>query len=513
MGAERVNQVSQRSSGTSSRSTPVTVLLVVGASIGILSYILLALQRIGYPYELTYFEGSTIEVTARLVDGLPLYGPPSPEFVSWPYPPMYFWLTGAASDVFGLSLPTMRWVSFTASLVVLALMAAIVWRVTSSRVAALLGAGLYAATYRVAGAWADTARIDSVFLAWLLGSVLVAMRARTWRGGIAVGLLVVAAFLTKQNAILAAAPVLIALLIRRRAVGVSAAATAVVGCAATVVIGDLVTDGWYSPYVVFQLLGHPLAPQWLLGFWFVDVLLPFALVAVAGTWLAIRHRESLRIPRISTIGDQSLIVFAAIMGLLLAGLAGRLHEGGTTNVAMPTHVAMAIALAIGLHAATSSGVLSDVEGWVLGCVVIGQMIVLMFWRTGLVPTIADRAAGDAFISALASARGPVSIPSHPYYARLAGIPTAASSIAVVDLMASRSNRARDDLASQLPWSLSGYNLVIADSPDDAARLGPELERDFTLVSTDIVPGDLFEPVSDVPAKPSLVFVRTVEFAP
>ena len=126
------------------------------------------------------------------------------------------------------------------------------------------------------------------------------------------------------------------------------------------------------------------------------------------------------------------------------------------------------------------------------------------------PTAADRAAGDALIAEVGSVRGQVLIPSHPYYARLAGIPTTASSIAVVDLMASRPNRARDALESQLPWSLAGYSMIIADSPDDAARLGPMLERDFTLVSTDIVPGDAFEPVTDVPAKPSLVFVRTSE---
>ena len=81
---------------------------------------------------------------------------------------------------------------------------------------------------------------------------------------------------------------------------------------------------------------------------------------------------------------------------------------------------------------------------------------------------------------------------------------------MVDLLASRPSRARDAVASQLPWSLAGYAVVIADSPDDASRLGPELQRDFTLVTADVLPGDDFTPVTDVPAKPSLVYVRNTE---
>jgi len=46
-----------------------------------------------------------VEVTARVVQGQPLYGPPSTDFTPWPYPPMYFWLTGLVARVIGLSLP------------------------------------------------------------------------------------------------------------------------------------------------------------------------------------------------------------------------------------------------------------------------------------------------------------------------------------------------------------------------------------------------------------------------
>ena len=78
------------------RDRPLRLGPVVLATVGlasVLAYVVVALQRISYPYELTYFEGSTVEVTARVVAGEPLYGPPTTAFVPWPYPPLYFWLT------------------------------------------------------------------------------------------------------------------------------------------------------------------------------------------------------------------------------------------------------------------------------------------------------------------------------------------------------------------------------------------------------------------------------------
>jgi len=107
------------------------VLAAVGLA-SVAAFVVVALQRLSYPYELTYFEGSTVEVTARVVAGQPLYGPPTTAFVSWPYPPLYFWVTGALARLTGLDLPTMRLVSFAASLAVLVLLAMVVRRTGGS---------------------------------------------------------------------------------------------------------------------------------------------------------------------------------------------------------------------------------------------------------------------------------------------------------------------------------------------------------------------------------------------
>lgn len=495
--------------------TPARWLFVLAGGLGIVGYVVPALRRVSYPYELSFFEGSTVEVTGRLVDGLTLYGPPSPEFTPWPYPPMYFWITAGAADLLGLSLPTMRVVSFAASLAVLALIGVAVHRLTGSVPAALLGAGLYAATYRVGGAWADTARVDSLLLAVAMALIVVAMRARTWRGGLAVGALVAVGFLTKQNALIAAAPVLAVLLLHRRQAGIVAAAVGMGGAALSVLLGDVTTDGWYSPYVVGQLLGHPMRAEWFLWFWLVDVLLPFALIVVVVALLAWRHRDiraRTSWPGWAAHSQESAVALAGVLGLLLAALAGRLHEGGSSNVAMPVHLAMAMVVAVVMYRFAVSGLLSRPELWLLGGVAVVQVLALQLWRTGIVPTSADRDAGDAFIADLEELPAPVLVTSHPYYARLAGQPPASSTIAVVDLLDTRSTRARDELAAQLPWPLDGVNTVVADNEATSYLFGDALEREFTLVDSEIIPGDDFVPVNDVPVKPQLVYVRTSEVA-
>jgi len=491
---------------------PSQWLFVVAGAAGLVGYLIPAVRRVGYPYELSFFEGSTVEVTGRLLDGLSLYGPPSAQFTPWPYPPLYFWVTSAVADLMGLSLPALRWVSFVASIVVLVLVGVVARRLTGSTAVAVLAAGLYAATYRVAGAWADTARVDSLLLALLMAAVVVAMRARTWWGGVAVGLLVVAAFLTKQNAAIAAAPMLVALVVRRPRVGAVAAAVAVVGGVGSVVVGEVVTDGWYAPYVVSQLLGHDARLQWLAYLPVVDVLAPFALIVVAVVVTAYRHRAGLLARRPHRLTDEEVVVAGAVIGLLLAALAGRLHDGGSANVAMPAHLATALMLAVALGRLVSSGLVGRAEQWIIGTLVLGNVLLLQFWLIGIVPTSADRAAGDAFIAALAELPGPVVVASHPHYARLAGGSPAASTIPVVDLLDTRSTKARNSLIEQLPWTLDGVNTLVVDNEATSYLFGPALDRDFTLVDEALITGEDFIPVTDVPVRPTRVYVRTTELA-
>jgi hypothetical protein len=494
------------------RSGPVA-LAAVGVG-SVLAYVMVVLQRVGYPYELTYFEGSTVEVTARVAAGQPLYGPPTTQFTPWPYPPLYFWVTGLLARLAGVDLVTLRAVSIAASLAVLVLLVVIVRRAGGSTNAGLAAAGLYAATYRVSDAFADTGRVDSLLLALLLAAVLVGLRARTWRGGAALGALLLLAFLAKQNALLVAAPVLLWLLVRRRPVGVGATVTLAVGVVGSTLVGNLLTDGWYARYVVFQLPSQSWVVRWLWDFWWQDLMLPFAVsvatvaAIVAAIVLAGRRSGTATGRGVFRLTDDHAYLLAVAVGLVLASWAGRMHDGGAANVAMPAQLAAAGALGLLLAAwlrswSPSSGALGAVAA-----VLAVQVVVMTFWRLDVVPSSADRAGGDRFVETLRELPGTVLVPTHPYYLRLADRPTHASLIAVDDVL--RSGGGTERMAGVVPWNLDGVSAVVLDNESDVGVFGSSLTRDFTLVTAQVVPEGELVPLSDLPARPSLLYVRTSE---
>ncbi|MEO7236906.1 MAG: glycosyltransferase family 39 protein [Lapillicoccus sp.] len=492
------------------RGTSAAWVLGAVALLPVLAYLVTAVPRLGYPYELTYFEGSTVEVMARVVAGEPLYAAPTTTWTPWPYPPLYFWLCAALAHLTGVGLLPMRLVSLVASLVAFALVALIVRRHTGRTVAGLVAAGLFAATYRVSGVWFDTARVDSLLLALLLLAVYAGMRTRTWRGGLVLGGVLFLAFLTKQNTLIVAAPMLLWLGVRRRPVGVSATAMLGVTVVGSTVLGDLTTDGWYSRYVVHQLTSQAWDYQWFTGFWTRDLVGPFSVslvVVVVGlaVWWRRGHRPAGRLP-----SDDAAYLLACVVGLVGTSWAARLHEGGYANVSMPAQAGVAVVVGCLLGWFLRSARLTRVVVTGLALTFLVQAGVMAAYQPTVLPTAADRAAGDRFVATLQRLPGRVLVPTHPYYLRLAGLPTHASAIAIYDIY--RSGGGRQLLSAVLPWNLDGVSAVVLDNTSDVGMFGDDLTRQFTLVTDTLVPPGVFAPLSDLPAHPTVLYVRTSELS-
>ncbi len=386
-------------------------------------------------------------------------------------------------------------------------------------------AGVYAATYLPSGLWADTGRPDSLLVLLLLLSVWVAMRAKGIGSGVALGIVLLLATATKQNAGLVAALLVLGVLLTRRRAGAAAVVTYAGLLGTGLLVAQTWTDGWFWEYAVTLLPSHSIVWHNLVTFWVLDVglvLAPTLLVIVTGL-RAVARTAGLRVRDRrwwSALPEQqsaAVVLGLGVLGLALAGWAGRLHSGGASNVFMPAYAG--IALIAGLAVAAVLGQRAHNAGtgrrWppsggqlvvVLG--LAGQVALSVPFLGAAVPTPADRQAGDAVVAAIGRLPGRVLHLDHPHYLWLAGKASNAQLVAVTDLLRAADSRARRALVTSIPVTLRHTDVVLLDRPDDESLFEPTLSAEFVRLPG---PGSadpaVFSPVGGVDGRPSVVWVR------
>jgi hypothetical protein len=431
------------------------------------SYLVVALARVAYPYDLEWMEGGVLEHVARVLHGQPLYVPPSLEFTPYIYAPLYYYVGALFAKLFGLRLLALRMVSILASVGVLGLIAALTHARTRSRLGALVAAGLFAALFKRADAFFDLARVDSLALFFLLFALWMLLANE--RREVAASVLFAAAFFTKQSLLLVVLPVTLARAWSLR----GPRRFACVGCfGALAAAGSLAlhlrTQGW-STYYMFSLPGsHAWAREFWLRYWYRDLL---AVVPIAMAAAALRLAGTRQIPA------ASLLERAAVLGSLLESWLSRLHGYAAANVLMPVYACLAwqTGVALGwLDGPAPAPATRRLARW--ACLAQLALLVFPTWR--LVPTAADREAGAALVARLAAVPGPVLIPAHPHLARLAGKRTYAQQMAVVDVMRGRPRQVADALAADIRRRLRAreFAAVILDLDQD--WLEPDLDASY-----------------------------------
>ena len=432
---------------------------MVGALWYLGSYLVVALARIAYPYDLEWMEGGMLEHVARVLRGQPLYVPPSVEFTPFIYSPLYYYVAAVFAKLFGLRLLALRMVSLIASVGVLWLIAVLAHGRTRSRLGALVAAGLFAALFQRAGAFFDLARVDSLALFFVLLAIWMLLAGE--RRDVVVGVLLAAAFFTKQSTLLVAMPVALARTVSLRGPRRFLCIACFVALAAAGSVWlHLRTQGW-STYYIFSLpASHAWKPEFWVRYWWDDL---FKVVPIAMAALLFRFAGTTT----PGVPAASLVERAAVLGSLLESWLSRLHEYGAANVLMPAYACLAwqTGVALGwLNRPASASATRRLAGW--ACVV--QLALLWFpaWRQ--VPSAADRAAGAALVARLAAIPGPVLIPCHPHLARLAGKATYAQQMALVDVMRGQPRRVADALAADIRRRLRArdFAAVVVDVDQD-----------------------------------------------
>jgi hypothetical protein len=373
-----------------------------------------------------------------------------------------------------------------------------------------VAACLFAATFRISGAWFDIARVDSLFLFLLLaGLYAFDSPAVLVRSLVAPLLLFLSAF-TKQPALIVAIALSVVTLLTRQGFE-RVAFPCVFGTlfAGSFLIMNALTDGWYQ-YYVFEMPGqHSIESVYLLGFWTGDIAGNVAIAlgfCLFGAWSLVRERSAPGVP-------QRIVADVCILGsLFVVSYLSRIHSGGYNNVLMSVYAGIAIYFGIGLNAALDAVLKADGRGSgarlaILGAAIL-QFLWLFYWPQLQVPSRADREQGERILQRVAEIPGEVYWSDHPWYLQMIDKPTQAQEMAIFDVVrASGSAQWRQLLEGEMAAVVAEgrYAAFVFDFQDFPHRV-PGFGDHYELVDADLS-GDAFRTVTGWDRRPRFLYVR------
>jgi hypothetical protein len=460
-------------------SVRFALLGVAALIVGITAYAIA--MRLAYPFGLEWMEGEMVVHVARLLHGEPIYVAPTLSFVPFGYPPLYYYVSlAAATFVDGGFLP-LRIVSVASTVVTLVAIVAIV-KPVSGWTAAIGAAAAFAGAYAASDAWFDLGRVDSLYVAMLALCYLVAIRAATARRWAMAGALAALAFMTKQPAIVALAPVVIYLLVVDRRGALAFCATFGVLTGAAVTLLSIISDGWYWYYVFdvprLRLAVSPRSAH-AISFWTAD-LLPFAIALVGGMAVAVRRHDWRHI--------------ALLTGLIISAWFTRLEGGAWNNAVIPAYLAAAVLFGLLLR----SGEPAPLARHVIALV---QLLLLLYDPRPFIPSRRHIAEGEMLLHSLRSMRTPVLVLDHGHWATQAGLAEFAHGWAVTDVVWADRGVTGKTLESEIRDAIAHRRFATIILDDERSWFFKDVEQHYRKTGQVIAPA----PVSGAARRPLLVY--------
>jgi len=482
-------------------------LLLLLALAYLVEFVIMACFRLRYPFELEWLEGSIVDYIQRIMAGQSIYVSPSIDFTCYQYPPLYYLVSAGACYLFGVGFFALRTVSFLATLGAFAIIAYLVKRETKTWFWGVIAAGLYAGTFQAAGGWFDLARVDSLFLFFLLAAICAArfMQRRTLYAA-ATACLFLLAFFTKQSALFPAAAIITytALVDWRRALVLGGIFT----IAAAILIArlDYANDGWYF-YYTFRLLGqHAILKDKWIGFWTHDLMpaLPIAFIAAILFFGVV----------VRTLDRSKAFYLFIGAGAILASWTARLHEGSFENALMPAFAILAIVFTLALHQAIAKTTERRPRYpraiiIALYALCITQMLVLEYDPRKQIPTQSDRQAGYKFIELLRSFDGAIYVPYSGFYPTLAGKHSYAHVQTIRDILRAKDDTLKKELLLELDRAFreKRFTALILPDLEDARAFRMLAERYYRKLPNPIFTDPtVFWPPNGVKVRPNAIYV-------
>ncbi len=403
-------------------------------------------HRYPYPYDLEWMEGGVLHGAHRVAEGDGLYPPPSVDYIPFLYTPLYPGLLAALSSVTELSYQLGRAISIL-SLVGLGLIvlaqgkAALPGRPATGLTGAVLGLGLFAAAYPFTGGWYDLVRADTLALLLITGGLYGLMR---WgRGGhglwphvrvaVAAALLALSFFAKQTGVLYVAAAVPIILILDWRRAPTFIATAGVIGLGGTWLL-QRATGGWFWFYVRDLHQAH----DWNIDrFWksFDLILLHtrgatvILAVGVGVVALCAGLRRQVPPAARALLAWTYLYAVSTVVGAVGWGtqyahynayMPAFLHGAIAAGLVVPAVLACTELLLAGRRGALARAPIPTILAVAVAAGLGVQLYVARWNPRPFMPTASDRAAGDELIGLIRELPGEVWVPSHPWYAHLAG---------------------------------------------------------------------------------------------
>jgi 4-amino-4-deoxy-L-arabinose transferase-like glycosyltransferase len=409
-------------------------LTYLAAAAFIMAFILTAVMRINYPFELEWMEGGQLDHIVKILDGQEIYVEPSLEFIPYIYTPLYSYISAGFAEITGVSFFPLRLVSYFSVLLTFIVLFKIVKDKTGSRYWAFISAGLYAAMFKTGGFWFDIARVDSLFILLFIVSIYYLLKKDKLYYAVIAGIFAALSFLTKQSVVFMLFPIVIWLFIYRRKAALYYFSTLMVISVGVSLYFNVKTDGWYW----FWNFGLPATHHWnlkyLYAFWIDDLFLPLniAVLSAIAVFFKINKNES------QNKTDTAFYLYFLI-GCLLDAWLLRLHYGGYLNALFPALLAIAILAPVGLAKIEKATEGKNGTTTLVYLVLLLQFSVLIYNPANAIPTKQDEAGGRKFIETLKNINGEVFVPCHSYIPRLAGKKSYAHAVVIHDLFISKSH--------------------------------------------------------------------------
>lgn len=472
-----------------------------------LMFLFVVLSRIGYRYELEWTEGSILVQINHLLQGGSTYSAPTPEHVPYLYTPLYFWFGALASQAGGGFLP-LRIISLGATLLSMLLIFRWIFLTTRSKFSAALAVFLFASAFKPTGYWFDLARVDTLFLLFILLGLRFLFLAPTFMNGFLGALALVLAFMTKQTSVLLVIVMLPVVILKafkvestnrdslqKKLFLVGYLLTTVFGITGSILLLNWNSNGWFNYYAFKVPAKQELIPSLVIGFWTHDLIPNFA-VPLGLTCFALYQSYKTE----GVFSEKFCFRFCASAGMIGIAWMTRIHNASWDNVLIPAFVWLSVMAAWGFSE------LLPLNKWkwsVFGVLFFVQFVSLAYDPRAQIPTAEDKAEGAAIEAKIRMMSGEVWVPQHEYLAEWNGKKSYGNRMPMDDLFAGQGGNPTLKLQDSIKTLLreKRFAAILLDWPEWAhAGLIPQGEF-YSIGDSLPIHGRAFYPKTGVKTRP------------